>query len=197
MAAVRARKMTRHFTDQPVEVGVLDELLSAALRAPSAGFAQGVELLVLTSPSSRALFWESIGDQIWRQTSASAAGLMPAPVLIVPLASARSYLDRYSRDDKVNSSLYQKEAEAWPVPYWLIDAGFAAMTILLGAADVGLGALFFQLQGREANLCNQFSIPPDYEPIGAIALGYPAAHPLNRSRAVRRSLHEVTHREHW
>ena len=42
-----------------VPAEALDAILDAALRAPSAGFTQGVSLLVLSSATERETFWQA------------------------------------------------------------------------------------------------------------------------------------------
>ncbi|MGW4795167.1 nitroreductase family protein, partial [Nonomuraea sp. NPDC004297] len=46
--------MVRAFTDQPLDPDVVDRVLRAANRAPSAGFSQGWALLALSEPEERA-----------------------------------------------------------------------------------------------------------------------------------------------
>ena len=45
-----------------------------------------------------------------------------------------------------------RRVEDWAVPYWLVDTSFATMLLLLGAAQEGLGTLFFALQSRPGPL---------------------------------------------
>ena len=63
-----------------------------------------------------------------------------APLIVVPHANRSAYLDRYAEPDK---GWADKDADRWPVPYWHIDTGFAALLMLLTAVDEGLGACFF------------------------------------------------------
>jgi nitroreductase len=197
--AVFSRRMTRHFTRDSLDDQLLDELLRAALRSPTAGNAQGVDLLVLTDPDSLRQFWELISLPEWRHAPARSSDLMAAPVIVIPLGDPSAYEARYRANEKAGSSLFHLEAAQWPVPYWTVDASFVAMTLLLGAQDAGLGALFFQLQGHERELLSGFGIPGHFVPIGAIALG----HPMDRDRPrpstslPRRGQVEVVHREHW
>src|SRR5579863_7580421 len=93
---VRRRRMTRRFDSTPVPPAVRDRLLSAALRAPSAGSSQGVDLLVLESQASRQAFFQATTDAAWRARPAgSAAGILPAPLVVVPLADPAAYVRRY------------------------------------------------------------------------------------------------------
>jgi nitroreductase len=86
-----------------------------------------------------------------------------------------------------------------PVPWWDVDLSFAVMTVLLGAVDEGLGALFFALHGDPAGLRREFGVPAEWRPLGAVALGWPAADNLPSPSAGRgrRPWGEVVHRAHW
>lgn len=162
--------MVRSFCDDPVPGEVLDQILANALQAPSAGFSQGWAFIVLVGPDETGRFWDAIADDDstsdpWRP------GLRRAPVVIVPLTDEPAYLARYSESDKAPHGL--QAAEAWPVPYWLVDTSFATMVILLSAVDAGLGAAFFGLNRKDDELMATLGVPPEYGPIGAVALGWP------------------------
>ena len=68
------------------------------------------------------------------------AGMQHAPVLILAFSDKQAYLDRYAEDDK---GWTDRSEEHWPVPYWDIDTGMAALLIMLGAVDEGLVSCFF------------------------------------------------------
>src|ERR671917_435077 len=48
--------------DRPVPTELLDRVCAAALRVPSAGFTQGVSLLVLTGAEQCGSYWDTAGD---------------------------------------------------------------------------------------------------------------------------------------
>jgi nitroreductase len=109
------------------------------------------------------------------------------------------YVDRYAEPDKVAAGLGESR-DAWPVPFWTIDTAFATMLLLLAAVDEGLGALFFGLFEQEAAVRATFGIPDTAEPIGVVALGYPAAgdRPAGSSTTrARKPAAEVVHRGRW
>jgi nitroreductase len=193
---VRHRKMVRTYRDEPVDPQMLERILDRARRGPSAGFSQGVALLVLSDPDSVRRFWSAVrhsAEPGWPDE-----GLLSAPVLVVPAACKDVYLDRYAEDDKGWSD---RDEARWPVPYWLVDTAFASMLILLAAVDEGLGALFFGLDaGGYARMRPAFGIPNAWEPIGVIAIGHPAGHDRVRSSAAtrrRKPGEEVVHRGRW
>ena len=122
-------------------------------------------------------------------------GLFAAPLVVVVLSHKQAYLDRYAEPDK---GWVDRDESRWPVPYWDVDCGFATMAILLTAVDEGLGALFFGIFDGLAALRAEFGIPPEWQPIGAVALGWPAPDEPSPSLARgRRPEGEVVHRGHW
>src|SRR5262249_27720973 len=127
--------------------------------------------------------------------------LLDAPVLAIVLSDAGAYLSRYSEPDKARTGL-GASADRWPVPYWTVDASFAAMLVLLAATNEGLGALFFGIFEREAELLAELGVPSDRQAIGTIALGWPdvdadAARPGLSAARSKRPLDGMVHRGHW
>ena len=66
--------------------------------------------------------------------------LLDAPVIALPFADPRAYTDALlgARQGRHRP---RRGPQAWPAPYWTIDASMAVMTLLLAAEDAGLGAL--------------------------------------------------------
>ncbi len=193
--AIRRRRMVRSFEDRPVAPDVVDAILDHAVRAPSAGFSQGWAFVVLEGPDQTGVFWRTTTTSDWR-ASTRRAGLLRAPVVVLPLAHRQAYLDRYAEPDKEGSGL--DRPEAWPVPYWLVDTAFATMLVLLSAVDAGLGAAFLGIFRGEADLLAALGVPQGYRPIGAVAMGYPAPDFPSPSLARgRRRLSDAVHRGRW
>ena len=136
---VRRRRMVRDYDpDRPVPPEVRERLLEHAIRAPSAGFSQGWAFLVLETPEERERFWTATTDG--GAPDGWLTRMRRAPLLIVPLSNKSAYLDRYAEPDK---GWTDRDESRWPVPYWDVDAGMAALLMLLTAVDEGLGACFF------------------------------------------------------
>lgn len=188
--------MVRDFSDEPVPPAVVDRILGHALHAPSAGFTQGWAFVVLEGTAQTESFWRAVWAPELEPYRRRWPGLQRAPVIILPLTSERAYLERYAEPDKARTGF--SAAERWPVPYWLIDAAFASMLILLSATDQRLGSSFFAITRGEARLLEELGVPEGLRPIGAIALGYPRSHDTSRSvLRGRRPLEEVVHRGRW
>ena len=196
--------MIRAFTGEPLAAGTAERLLKAASRAPSAGFSQGYSFLVLEGKEQSAPLWEMLYESETSENAtedasvAQVTALSTAPLVIVPLACKDVYLDRYAQPGK---GWTDRDEARWPVPYWYIDTGFAALLILLTVVDEGLGAVFFGLPPENmADFRTQYGVPDQWMPIGAIAVGYPdpAGDPVPPARASdRKSLDELVHRGHW
>jgi nitroreductase len=188
---VRQRRMVRAFREDPLDPDVIERILANGNRAPSAGFTQGYGFLVLEADRERARFWQTMAA-----AGQPEAAEMAAPLLVVPLASKAAYLDRYAEPDK---GWTDRDEGRWPVPYWYIDTGFAALLMLLTAVDQGLGGLFFGLPPETISAVRTaFGIPDDHEPIGVLAIGHPAPGGSTGSAwRGRRPLDQVVHRGRW
>jgi nitroreductase len=181
--------MVRQFTGEPVSAQSLERILGNAVRGPSAGFSQGQAFLVLTDPEDLKRFWSS-GAGV-----AAAESVASAPLVIVPMSCKRVYLDRYARPDK---GWTDRDEKRWPVPFWHIDTGMAALLILLTVTDEGLGALYFGIVPDAVQAFREaFGVPDDHEPIGAIAIGHNAEAAPRDLRSRRRPAHDVVHYGRW
>lgn len=194
--AIRRRHMCRDFLDRPVDGAIVDRLLDRARRAPSAGHAQGWAFVVLEGPEQTWRFWAHDAEPAWLARPTH-PGLLRAPVIVLPLAHRQAYVDRYAEADKRAGTA--KGPGTWEVPYWLVDTSFATMLLLLGAVEEGLGALLFALHADPADLLDALEVPPGWEPLGAVALGWPAPGDRATPSAARgrRPAGEVVHRGRW
>lgn len=187
----RRRRMVRDYDpERPLPDGLLDRLADLGRRAPTAGFSQGVAFLILADEPDRQRFWDvtSGGGEPDRWLR----GMRRAPGLILVLTSADAYLDRYAEADK---GWTRRSTEPWSAPYWFVDAGMAAMAVLYGAVDAGVGGCFFGVPAdRIAAVEDAFDIPSDRSVVGVVSVGYPATaerrsgSPRRRPRAPREAL---------
>ena len=104
---VRSRRMVRRYDpEQPVPAEALDTILRNATRAPSAGFSQGWDFVVLTEPEQREAFWAATTDpddepDAWlegvQQRPGAGPVLLRRGLLPAPLRRAGQGLDRHGR----------------------------------------------------------------------------------------------------
>jgi nitroreductase len=189
---VRRRRMVRRFdSSRPVDPETVRDLVALGVRAPSAGFSQGWDFVALLDAADRAAFWEAAsepgpGDAWWQGVSA-------APALVVCCSDPDAYLDRYAEPDK---GWTDRSPDRWPVPYWDTDVAMAAMIVLLGAEDAGLGALFFGVPAPRHDAVRQaLGLPESRRVVGVVALGHEAERTSGSAATRRRRpLDEVLHR---
>jgi nitroreductase len=193
--AIRRRAMVRSYAADSVDRAVVDGIVRAALRAPSAGNTAGTSWVVLSDPAETASYWEATTDETWRTTSPRAAGLRRAPVILLAYASAEEYVARYAERDKADPRLGSNDTE-WPVPYWIGDAAFGVMTALLAAVEAGLGACILGNFRGENELAHALSVPPAWRLFCAVALGHPDGND-HRSRSLDRARPDPSERIHY
>jgi nitroreductase len=192
---LRRRRMVRAYApDQAVPGELLERVCAAALQVPSAGFTQGVSLLVLAGADERAAYWDAAAGTA---PSRWLAGMRTAPTLVLVWTSQAAYLDRYAEPDK---GWIDRDPERWSAPFWFVDGGMAALAMLLTATDAGLGACFFGIPMRRIDAVRSaFGVPDDQLSVGVVSLGYAqsggaAGSPVRRPR---RRPDELIHREAW
>ncbi len=146
---IRERWSPRVFADRPVDADTVRTVLEAARWAPSCFNEQPWAFMVATRDEADAfealLECLSTGNQTWAQT---------APVLMLSVAKLA-----FTHNDKPNRHAFH-------------DVGLASDQMALQATALGLGlhmmAGFDKERAREA-----LAIPEGFEPVAAIALGYP------------------------
>ncbi|MEO8518576.1 MAG: nitroreductase family protein, partial [Dermatophilaceae bacterium] len=99
---------------------------------------------------------------------------------------------RYAEPDKGWTDM---DEARWPVPYWDIDTGMAALMMLLTGVDEGLGGCFFGAPPETHHeVFGAFGIPHDRNLVGVVSLGYSAPHAKSGSlKRGLRGLDEVAH----
>jgi nitroreductase len=198
--AIRRRAMVRSFATDPVPAGVIDAMVAAAVRAPSAGNTGGTAWVVLSGPAETSQYWEAATDPAWRASSPRADGLRRAPVILLAYASAAAYVARYAEADKANADPgLGSTDEAWTIPYWFGDAAFGVMTVLLAAVDAGLGACVLGNFRGEEVLADALGVPASWRLFCAVPVGYPDGND-HRSPSLARpgpTPEERIHRGRW
>ena len=166
--AVRARRNVRAYSEESIPQEHLERILEAGRRTPSSMNQQGWDFVVVRDRDDLAEL-----SKAWRHADhvrTSAATI----VLVIP-----------GTDD-------QDERDT----LWY-DLGQATMSIMLAAADLGIGSGHSSI-GEQALVCELLGIPEDREPAMLIALGAPADRPLTPiERPNRRTFDDVVHLDRW
>jgi nitroreductase len=195
------RRMTRNYSEQPVGRDVIQRIVARAVRAaPSAGFSQGVRLLIVTDLETRARIAEGFAYEDEYVAIGYAPWVRRAPVHVVAGLREGSYHERYREQGK----LIEGEEMSWPVPWWWVDAGMTIMLLLLAAIDEGLGAGLLELSPAEPadRLRAELGFPTDVKLLCVVTLGHSAPDPIRQKvkddlHRRRRPLKDVVSWEHW
>jgi nitroreductase len=166
--SIRARRNVRDYGDRPIPPEDLGRILEAAWRTPSSMNQQPWDFVVCTERTTLQQLAET-----WRYAR-HVSGSAATVVLVAPIPA-----DQDARD-------------------WIFyDMGQATMSMMLAAADLGIGSSHAALddQGLARRI---LSLPEDRFCVGLVALGYPAGRPLSPIlHPNRRPLDDVVHRERW
>jgi FMN reductase [NAD(P)H] len=194
------RRSVRTYAEREVPRDVLERITDAAVVwAPSAGFSQGLRIVVVTDPETRKRIATAA-----KEDELAAQGRprwkAAAPVHMVVLTREDDYHDRYRQQDKLKITGGQEID--WPAPYWFVDAGAAAMTLMLAAIDEGLETAIFGVTDLPA-LRETLALPDDVRFVAVVTMGYPAEAPDEPSSGAsvftrrRKPRVEVVRWERW
>jgi FMN reductase [NAD(P)H] len=198
---VARRRSVRAYRDEPVPREVLERITNAAVvRAPSAGFSQGLRLVVVTEPDTRrAIATAGAEDELAAQ--GRPRWKAAAPVHVVVLVREDDYHDRYRQQDKL--AITGGREIDWPAPYWFVDAGAAMVLLMLGALDEGLAAAVFGVTDIPL-LQRTLGLPDDLRFVAVVTMGYPAEPDQDEARKTssvftqrRKPRDEVVRWERW
>jgi nitroreductase len=166
--AIRSRRNVRSYGEEAIAPQDLDRIVEAARRAPSAGNQQAWDFVVCTDPEQLAQL-AKVGP-----AAGHVAGSAAAIALIAPTS-----------DDAQLRDLIQ------------FDLGQASMSVMLAAADLGIGSAHAGV-GDQQLARRLLGFPEDRFCALLITLGVPANRPLTPiQRPDRRPFDDVVHRGHW
>lgn len=189
--------MTREYRAEAVDPATLDRILSVIRRAPSAGYAQGQRLVVITSEERRQRLAETLKGGNYDDENFT-RWMRTAPVHVVICTIEDDYHRRYEQPDRLVDG---REID-WPTPYWWVDAGGVAVLLFLAALDEGLAAGIYGPPPKYMDAFRAFlEIPENVEVASVVTIGHAAETqtPDTSSRVTwpRKPLEELVHHERW
>ena len=166
--AIRARRNVRAFSERTIEQADLERILEAGRRAPSSRNWQPWDFVVVRERARLAEL-----AKVWVR-GAHVAESAVTVALIGPVL-----------DDEMQQGWLQ------------FDTGQAMMSMLIEAADMGIGSGHSAVQDQEL-LRSLLGVPADRFGIALMPLGYPRERPLAPiAKPDRRPLASVVHWERW
>ena len=166
--AIRARRNVRSYSEAAISPEDLDRILEAGRRTPSAGNQQPWHFVVCTDPDQLAQL-----ARVWR-----GARHVASSAATIALVAPRS-------DDARERELIQ------------YDLGQATMSMMVAAADLGIGSAHAAVSDQELAR-RLLGVPEDRFCAWLIPLGFPADRPITPiERPNRRRFEEIVRRGHW
>ena len=148
--AIFTRRSIREYTSQSIPDELVQELLAAAMQAPSAGNQQPWHFILVTKR-----------EQLDAVDNVLLYGKMLHTAALGIVICADMELEQYPG-------------------FWIEDCSNATMNLLLAAHDRGLGAVWvgvYPIEDRVVNLKKILCLPESVIPLNVVPLGYPASIP--------------------
>lgn len=192
-ALANSRRSIRTFSKEPLELELVDRLLSVAARAPSAHNRQPWRFAVLSTPDAKERLARAMGEKlradrladgddaqaVGRDVDRSYRRITGAPVAVL-LSLSMADMDSYP-DQRRQAAERQMAIQG---------VAMAGQNLLLAAHAHGLGGCWMCAPlFAPAVVRDTLKLPADWQPQGLVLLGWPADVPKDRGR---RSIEEVS-----
>jgi nitroreductase len=166
--AIRARRNVRAFSDAPIEGYEIDRILEAARRTPSSMNQQAWDFVLVTGRDA-----------------------------LVDLARVWKYADHVASSAATIAMIAPASRDADERETYQFDLGQVSMSIMLAAADLGIGSCHAAV-AEQALARELLGLPDDRECMWLLSLGRPSGRDLAPiERPDRRAFDDVVHRERW
>jgi nitroreductase len=169
---IKSRRVTRNFSDRPVPLEYIYEILEAARWAPSGG-KRWLNYYIVICDKSRL-----------RKIRAASPGILSFPQAIITICIDNSKIVNLEFDDSNQGSAY-------------VDVGTATENMLLTATELDIGACPVMSFYKPA-IQTLLNLPPFYNPAMMVLLGFSASGKSSvPSRSKVPKLDEIVHWEYF
>jgi len=193
MNILLGRKSVRAYTDRPIPPEVKEAILTAAMRAPTAGNMMLYSIIDITDQRTKDILAETCDRQPF---------IARAPLLLLFLADYQRWYDYFEACGV--PELCEKDEKTFAVPeesdliLAACDALIAAQTAVIAAESMGLGSCYIGdiLENYETH-AELFRLPPLAFPVTLLCFGYPTEQQKNRKQPERYGKEFIVHRDEY
>ena len=180
------RRSVRRFADAPVAPELIEESVAEALTAPAPHHTRPVRFVWLTDPQRRESLLDAM-TQAWR-TDLAGDGKTPesierrvargqilydAPEVLIPFVVATEETGAHSYPDPDRTAAERT--------MFTVASGAAVQALLVALAVRGLGSCWIGSTIFAPDIVRSvLDLPPDWQPLGAVAVGHPEEPPHPR-----------------
>lgn len=168
---IATRTSIRDYEARPVEQTKVDNMLRAAMAAPTAMNKQPWHFVVVNQ--------RSVLDAL-SEANPNAKMLKKAPLAIVVCGDTEKMIEGGGRD------------------FWIQDASAATENLLLAAHAMGLGAVWtgaYPSEERCNSISKVLSLPNNLIPLNMVVIGYPAEHPHPKDKFKEENISYNVHKK--
>jgi coenzyme F420-0:L-glutamate ligase/coenzyme F420-1:gamma-L-glutamate ligase len=172
------RRSVRQFSPDPVPPELVEAAVAEALTAPAPHHTRPVRFVWMQNPTARTRLLDRMKDQ-WRADLTGDG----SPQDSVERRVSRGQI-LYEAPELVIPFMVPDGAHSYPDPgrtaaehtMFTVAVGAAVQALLVALAVRGVGSCWIGSTIFAADLVrDQLGLPPDWEPLGGVAIGYPAA----------------------
>ena len=158
---IMRRRTVRSFLDTPVEEEKVQQLLDAAIQAPSGGNIQPISIIRIEKPESRDKLAKLAVNQPW---------VAKAPLCLLFCID----FHRTGKWAQAESASYGGEKALMSFLLAYADVFCSAENVVLCATSLGLGTVYIgMVLAAMTEIRSEFGLPEGVVPIVALCVGYP------------------------
>lgn len=190
---IHQRRSIRSYQSRPIPTEAADQIIAAAMRAPTAGNMMLYSIIEISKQSTKDRLAETCDHQPF---------IAKAPLVLLFVADYQRWsdlFDHFAVDDycqRVGET--RRHPEEGDLMLACCDALIAAQTAVLAAESLGIGSCYIgDIMERYETHREMFDLPPYVFPVCMLCFGYPKASALERPLTPRFGKEQVVFQDRY